>query len=124
MSSTTLECQRFLTPNAETPYSHQYFQSLTFEDTLALKNAYPVSLPTGSLLEWRFDRAVHNSSQAVTVQPFELLPHYDDVRGIIDQMPSAYAESNRSVRLALSIPGSHCPRVVFYHLLKVCFLTS
>lgn len=121
--STNSECQLFSTPNPETLYSHQYFLSLTFEDTLYLEHSYPSLLPTGSIINWIFERTVCHSSEGSTIQPFEFIPHYDDVREIIAEMPRAYAESMRSVRLTVLVPGNnHVPRTVSYHFSKACFL--
>lgn len=116
--STTSECQLFSTPNPETLYSHRYFLSLTFDDTLYLEHSYPSLLPIGSVIDWVFEHSVCHSSQGSTIQPFELIPHYDDVREIIAGMPFAYAESMRSVRLTLLVPGSIVPHTVSYHFSK------
>ena len=109
-------------PNPEAPYSHQYFLSLTFEDTLHLEHSYPSLLPIGSVINWVFERSVCHSSQASTIQPFEFIPHYDDVREIIAEMPRAFSESMRSVSLTFLDPGSIVPRTVSYHFSKACFL--
>ena len=95
----SLSFQCFLTPSPEVPYSHKYFTTLTFEDTLNLKNNFPKPLPKGSVLTWAFNCAIHNTPQALTIQPFELIPHYDDIRNIIDLMPHAY-----STEMAVLLP--------------------
>ena len=90
-----------------------------------MKNSFPNSLPKGSVLTWTFDTAVHNTPQALTIQSFELIPRYDDIRNIIELMPQAYVESARSVNLTLSIPGAS-PLDITYHFSKVssiCFIS-
>ena len=82
----------------------------------------PHSLPKGSVLAWNFDTTVHNTPQALTIQPLELVPHYDDIRSIIELMPQAYAQFARSVNLTLSIPETKSPLEVTYHFSKVCYL--
>ena len=84
----SLQCFSTLSPNVT--YSHQYFATLTFEETLNLM--IPHSLPKGSVLTWNFDTAIHNTPQALTIQPLDLIPHYDDIRNIIELMPQAYAD--------------------------------
>ena len=86
-----------------------------------LKNTFPNSLPKGSVLTWTFDTAVRNTPQALTIRPFELIPHYDDIRNIIELMPQAYTDMSRSVNLTLSVPGAS-PWEVTYHFSKVCFI--
>lgn len=110
--------QCFLTPSPETTYSHEYFTHLTFDDALNLKKVFPNPLPKGSVVTWTFDKTVHNTPQALTILPLELIPHYDDIRNIIEVMPQAYAELARSVNLTLSIPGAS-PWKVTYHFSKV-----
>jgi len=115
--SSSFQC--FLTPSPKVAYSREYFTRLTFEDALNLKNNFPNTLPKGSILTWTFDTTVHNTPQALTIQPFELIPHYDDIHNIIELMPQAYAELARSVNLILSIPGASSWEVT-YHFSKVC----
>jgi hypothetical protein len=120
-SSESFQC--FLTPSPEIPYSREYFTRITFEDALNLTNIFPKSLPKGSVVTWSFDNTVHNTPQALNIQPLELIPHYDDIRNIIELMPQAYAELARSVNLTLSIPGAS-PWEVTYHFSKVCRIIS
>ena len=120
MLSTTL-FEHFLTPSPRVVYSHCYFTTPTFEETLFLENSYPTPLPQGSIKDWAFDSTVHDTPEASTIMPFEWIPHYDDICNIIEQMPHAYAESARSIHLMLSIPGEKSPWVVFYHFSKACF---
>ena len=114
----SLQCFSTLSPNVA--YSHQYFATLTFEETLNLK--IPYSLPKGSVLAWNFNTTIHNTPQALTIQLLDLIPHYDDIRNIIELMPQAYADLAHSVNLILSIPGIKCPLEVTYHFSKVCCL--
>ena len=61
-------------------------------------------MPRGSIKDWAFHATVHDTPETSTIMPFEWIPRYNDIRGIIEQIPRAYAESTRSVRLMLSIP--------------------
>ena len=56
---------------------------------------------------------------ATIIEPRETIPHYEDIRGIMDEMPGAYAASARSVRLGLLIPQSRDVWVIHYHFSKV-----
>ena len=70
-------------------------------------------------MTWNFNTTIHNTPHATTIQPFELIPHYDDIHNIIEMMPQAYAKLARSVNITLSIPGTS-PWEVTYHFSKVC----
>src|ERR1700679_1550279 len=117
--SSTISFQSYVSPGPNIAYSDDYFATLTFEDTVHLENTYPKVLPRGSIIGWTFDDSHVETPQASTITSYELIPHYDDVRDIIHQMPQAYARSARSVSLKLSIPGDQSPRMVFYHFSKV-----
>lgn len=116
--SSTIELEKFLSPNPNTTFSHQYFGSLTFEKATTLKFSYPTILAKGSVQSWAFCDEIYTTSSSTTIQPCELIPHYEDIRGIVNEMPEAYAASARSVRLALSLPNREDVWVVHYHFLK------
>lgn len=118
--SLATQFEQFLAPDPSAVFSHQYFGSLTFEGTLAseLRTCYPTILPRHSVKSWTFRDEVCTISTAMTVRPSEMIPHYEDIREIIDQIPEAYARSARSVRLNLLILGCRDVWVVDYHFSK------
>jgi hypothetical protein len=116
--SSTIELEKFLSPNPSTKFSRQYFGSLTFEKATALEFSYPTILAKGSVQSWAFCDEIYTTSSATTIQPCELIPHYEDICGIVNEMTEAYAASAHSVRLALSLPDREDVWVVHYHFLK------
>ena len=114
----TVQFEEYLTPCPDITFSHQYFALLTFERASDVKFSYPKILPKGSVKEWAFDDVVYQTIEATTICSHELIPHYDDIRGIIEKMSQAYATSSRSVRLSLLNSGSQNCRVVYYHFSK------
>jgi hypothetical protein len=118
--SSALEFEEYLSPNPGTVFSHHYFASLTFERTIELKFSYPTILPKGSVTAWAFSNEIHTTLSATSIQPGETVPHYEDIRGIIDQMPEAFALMARSVCLTLLVPDRKDPCVIHYHFLKAC----
>lgn len=115
----TLEFEHYVTPDPSTTFSHQYFVPVTFEKMSDVKLFYPTILGKGSIKAWTFSNEIHVTTAAMTIRPCEMIPHYEDICGIIDEMPVAHAASARSVCLSLTIPGKQ-DWVVFYHFSKVC----
>ena len=122
--SSVIELEEFLSPNPNTTFSRQYFGSLTFEKATTLKFSYPTILAKGSVQSWAFCDEIYTTSSATTIQPCELIPHYEDIRGIVNEMPEAYAAAAaHSVRLSLSLPDREDVWVVHYHFLKARHLS-
>ena len=84
LMSSVIELEKFLSPNCNTTFSSQYFGLLTFEKAMALKFSYPTILMKGSVQSWAFCDEIYTTSSATTIQPCKLIPHYEDIHGIVN----------------------------------------
>ena len=112
------ELTHFSSPPELAKYSNNYFASLTFNNVVDLD--YPPIAPRGALVSFVFNTEILANSASTIISPGEIILHIDDVLKLLQEVPAAFAEGKRSVRVALSFNSGHENRS--YHFSKVCSL--
>ena len=114
-SSTMNSFNIYSTPLASTAYSSQYFNSLTFEDTMGI--SYPIIAPLGSVISWVFVDVTPSSADTCHVLADNAVPHINELLPIIQEAQTAYTSCKCSVYIHISTNGIKTNYL--YHFSKV-----
>lgn len=107
----------YSSPAADTAYSPQFFQELTFQQATGIN--YPMIAPSGAIRGWVFSNQIPTTAEAVFVMPNEVVPHLDDLLPILREAREVYSSSRRrAVHISVTLDGKHTDNI--YHFSKVC----